>query len=156
MTFSGEKQKIDNTKSSSNKSYRLIRVENDSIKSLVNEKALPGVHPSFALRGDYIVIASHPEAVRGFTPPRSTPKDAQGLIMKLNAAGIVAYLADNKKPLAEFFAVWNERKPDEVEKEFADFAMILEMLNRAEVRRTGTADQPRITLKLQFAKPLKK
>jgi len=123
---------------------------------LVNEKALPGIQPSFALRGDYIVVASHAEGVRSFTSPSAAPKDAQGLIMKLNAAGIVAYLAEHKKPVAEFFAVWNDRKPAEVQAEFADFAMILEMLNRAELRRTGTADQPRITLKLQFAEPLKK
>ena len=127
----------------------------DTIAYLSNEKALPaGVRPAFAIRGDFLVVASTVEAVQRFAPPTAVPKDATGLVLRASVSKFAEYLAEYKKPLSEVIASWSNRKAGEVVAEFTSASTLLELARSIDIRRTDEKSHIRITLRIQFAKPL--
>lgn len=126
------------------------------VKVLRNDKALPpGVRPAYGVRGDFLVIGSHPRVVTGFTPPTAAAASDPPLL-RVSAKRWADYLKSHHKPLGGLFAGGVGEKPDALGQQFADFAVVLELFDRFEVRHTGDGRTARLILRVVTAKPLQK
>ena len=134
-----------------------IKDEAGAIAHLENAKLLPpGVRPAYAQRGEYFVLASSPEAILRFdAKPHKGDDDAQPYI-RIGWAALDRYLKANAEDLAKAMAAVSGKSAADVLKEFREWQQILELLDATEVRRTGTADGAKWSLKLKLAAPLQK
>jgi hypothetical protein len=128
-----------------------------SVKVLTNAAALPpGVRPAYGLRGDFLVIASNPEAVKRFTPPAKDAMGSAAPLMRVSAVKLREYLATHRTRLSELVGKWTGEKPADIEKGFADFATVLELFDTMELTHTGDGKTTKLALQVKTAKPLRK
>jgi hypothetical protein len=127
------------------------------VKYLKNDTALPaGVQPAYGLRGDFLVIASHPDAVAGFTPPNATSKVDSAPLVRVSCKAAAAYLRDRGKELSGLIAGWAKAEPAAVEKELTEWLAVLELFDTLELRHTGDGKRTTLSIHAEMAKPLKK
>jgi hypothetical protein len=120
-----------------------------TVKFLASDKFFPpGVRPAFALRGDYLVLASSPDLVFRFAPPAPGTK-ADAPLVRVSASRIRAYVLAHADKAAGFLG----REPA---KDLAQLAAVLEVFDRFDLRTTATGGIWRFTANFDFAKPLGK
>ena len=139
--------------------FTLAEAKTDSgrVKYLKNDTALPvGVQPAYGLRGDFLVIASHPDAVAGFTPPNATSKVDAAPLVRVSCKAAAAYLRDRGKELSGLIAGWTKTEPAAVEKELTEWLAVLELFDTLELRHTGDGKRTTVSIHAEMAKPLKK
>ncbi len=139
--------------------FTLAEAKSDAgrVKYLKNDTALPaGVQPAYGLRGDFLVIASHPDAVAGFTPPNATSKVASAPLVRVSCKAAAAYLRDRGKELSGLIAGWTKPEPAAVEKELTEWLAVLELFDTLEIRHTGDGKRTTLSIHAEMAKPLKK
>lgn len=139
--------------------FTLAEAKSDAgrVKYLKNDTALPaGVQPAYGLRGDFLVIASHPDAVAGFTPPNATSKVDSAPLVRVSCKAAAAYLRDRGKELSGLIAGWTKTEPAAVEKELTEWLAVLELFDTLEIRHTGDGKRTTLSIHSEMAKPLRK
>jgi hypothetical protein len=128
------------------------------IRSLVNEKAFPaGFRPSFALKDGFLLLATSPDAIKSFRPPAATPKPGGDVpLVRFSGTAARAYLHDHRAALARALTDAGAGPEQEVLTHLDQFAAVLELFDRVELLTRGDPDGCRLTLRVTFAKPLKK
>jgi hypothetical protein len=128
------------------------------LRSLVNDKAFPaGFRPSFALKGGYLLLATSPEAIKAFRPPAAAPKSGGEVpLVRVSGTAARAYLLAHRGPLAKFLADAGAGSEPEVLTHLDQFAAVLELFDRVELLARGDDASARLTIRVTFAKPLKK
>lgn len=128
-----------------------------TITSLVNDKGFPpGVRPSFAMKGGYLVVAGDPDAIRRFRPPTTDPKPGGEVVLaRFNGPATRHYLEKNGPRLAGFLGGLGAGD----EKQLADLTrqlvVALEPLDRVEVVTRGDEASLRVAVRVKLVKPLR-
>lgn len=121
-----------------------------TVKHLANDAAFPpGFRPAFGFRGDYLVVATTPDLVFRFAPPKGAFTGAPP-VLRLSATAARAYLLAHGGGLAKYLG---GEKPA---KDLADLAAVLELFDRVEVRATAGGGTLGLSVVVDFAKPLAK
>ena len=125
------------------------------IKSLTGAKSFPpGFAPSFARKGGYLLVASSPDAIKGFTA-RTPPAAAESVIARFSATATRNYLKAHRPKLAKFLAETGAGNEKELNTQFDQIVLALEPLDRVEVVTRGDEGGIRVALRVKFIKPLK-
>ena len=121
----------------------------------------PGFQPAFAIKGNLVLLATHPDAIRGLQPPASHP-DRLGLASpklttldwRISATRILALLEQHHKSLAKVIAEWTECEKGAVTRELSIFHELLKLLKS--IQLTSQTDRGRLRWRLQveFSQPL--
>lgn len=129
--------------------------DDGSVRVLKNDAALPpGVRPAFGLRGDFLVIATAPKAVSGFRPPdvvKGSPP-----LARVSAARFARYLKSHGRPLSERLSGGSGEKAAGLERQFTEFATVLELFDRIELRHAGDGRVMTLTVRVETVQPLRK
>jgi len=139
--------------------FTLKQIKDDAgtISHLENAKLLPaGVRPAYAQRGDFFLLASSPDAIRRFDATRAAPKEDAGLLLRIGWAALDHYLKAHGEDAAKALAALSGKSADDVLKEFRELGQVIELLQSLDVRRTGTIESTKWSLKLKLAAPLQK
>jgi hypothetical protein len=128
-----------------------------TITVLTGEKAFPpGVRPSFAFKGGYFVVASHPDTVRRFKAPDPTQRAAgEAVLARLSGPAARDYLRAHGAELAVFLAQHGHGTEKELREQVESVATFLELVERVELVTAGTETGVRLALRAKLAEPLK-
>lgn len=124
------------------------------ITTLTAEKAFPpGVRPSFAVKGGYLLLATSPDAIRRFRPPSDdvVGKDGEAVVARVSGVAIREYLREHRTGLLRVLG-GNER---ETATTFEQLAALLEPIDRAEVVVRGTDSGLRVAVRVRAVRALK-
>ena len=136
---------------------REVKDEAGPIQHLENAKLLPkGVRPAFAQRGDFLVLATSPEAIQRFDPKKDAPKADAALFLRIGWVALEQYLRNHGEEFAKFFAAGTGKNVGDLLKEFRELQQIVELLDNLELRQSGTIENTKWTLKLKLVAPLMK
>jgi hypothetical protein len=137
---------------------RQVMDGNTTIRSLVNDKGFPaGFRPSFALKEGYLLLATTPEAIKAFRVPVAAPKAGGDIpLVRFSGTAARAYLLAHRVSLAKFLSDAGAGPESEVIANLDQFAAVLELLDRVELLTRGDDTTSRLTVRVTFAKPLKK
>lgn len=128
-----------------------------TVKFLKNDKALPtGVRPAYGLRGDFLVLASHPDAVKRFTPPAADAKVTNAPLVRVSGKAITGYLKAHRTGLSEPLGNWAGEKPAAIEQKLTEFTTVLELFDRVELHHSSDAGRTKLALRVTPTEPLKK
>lgn len=128
-----------------------------AIHHLENAKLLPaGVRPAFGQRGDFLLLASSPEAIRRFDPKKDVAQADDTPFLRIGWKSLEQYLRTHDDELAKVFAGLTGKSVADVLKEFLELRHIIELLDNLEVRQSGTVESTKWSLKLKLAAPLVK
>lgn len=123
------------------------------ITTLVGEKAFPpGVRPSFAVRGGFLVVATSPDAIRRFRPPSDVaPAAGEAVVARVSGAAVRGYLREHRDALARVVG------GDAVEtgRTFDHLAALMEPIDRAEVVVRGSETGLRLAVRARLVRPLR-
>jgi hypothetical protein len=139
--------------------FTLIEEKTDggTIKVLKNDTALlPGVRPAYGLRGDFLVLATNPQAVKRFTPPGAGTNVSNAPLIRLSTAKLSEYLTTHRERLGELLGKLQSEKPDAISKPLGEWATVLELFQSAELNYSGDGKTMKLTLRLTPTKPLRK
>lgn len=136
---------------------RDVKDDSGSIQHLENAKLLPkGVRPAFAQRGDFLLLATSPEAIQRFDPKKDAPKADAALLLRIGWVALEQYLRTNGEELAKLVSSSSGKSMADLLKEFRELRQIVELLDILELRQTGTLENTKWTLKLKLVAPLMK
>ena len=140
-----------------------LREEKDGdvvIKSLAGEAFPAGFRPCFAMKGGYLLVSTHPDAVKSFKAPAAEPKPGGDVpLARLNATAAREYLTANAPALAKLLAstgVGGATDEKELTRQLGMLAKALDLVDRAELLVRGDANGVRLMLRVKTAKPLKR
>jgi hypothetical protein len=126
-----------------------------TVKVLSNPKGFPpGLRPSYAVKQGYLVLASTPEGVRRFTAP--TAARAEAPLLRVSAKHLHGYLGEHRSAIAQAVAGWSGKPAEDVEKEFDELLAVLEAFDKVELRQSAGDGRVRLSLHIDFVKPLTK
>jgi hypothetical protein len=138
---------------------KTVTQDKREVKYLTGEGALPpGLLPAFGLHSGYLVVATTPEAMRGFAPRPAPPLKAGEPfpLVRLSLKGGREYLRRRQDSIVDMIAEHHGLKPDDVRGRLEGATSILELFDRLEIsQRTGTG-QVAFTIRLQTTLPLQK
>jgi hypothetical protein len=124
-------------------------------KTINAKNLLPdGVEPTYGLKGDLLVVSSHPSAWLSFDPKGSKTEPAS-LIARLNTAGLVKELKQNGKAYAGLLALLNGATAEANEQALPALIGTLELFDKIELHQSVSGDVVSVSLKAQMVKPLK-
>ncbi len=124
-----------------------------TVKFLTNAKAFPpGFRPAFAVRGEYLVVATSPELVFRFAPPTSGKPPAEAPLFRVSATHLRVYLLTHTEKALDFLGNDNGKPA----RDLAQLAEFLEVFDKLELRSATTAGTWRLSIAIDFAKPLAK
>jgi hypothetical protein len=133
------------------------KTDSGVVKALKNPTALPaGVSPAYGLRGDFLVLASHPNGVIGFTPPKADAKVDSAPLVRVSVKTLTSYLKEKGADLGKVIGGWTGEKPETVTKNLRDLATVLEMGDRLELHHTSDGNRMKLSLQIEAIRPLKK
>ncbi|HEX4607752.1 MAG TPA: hypothetical protein VH092_06040 [Urbifossiella sp.] len=125
------------------------------LTTLVGEKAFPpGVRPSFAVKGGFLVFSTSPDAIRRFRPPSDAPAagaNGEAVVARVSGPAVRAYLREHGAVLARVLggdAAGTEQTLDQL-------VVLLDPIERAEVLVRGTETGIRLTVRVRLVRPLK-
>ncbi len=132
-----------------------IKVGADTYKTIHAKNFFPdGLQPTYGLKGDVLVVSSHPSAWLDFDT-KSTKSEPTSLIVRLNSAALVKELRQHSKLYARILATLDGSDAAKHEKALPALMDTLELFERVELHQAVTGDVFSISLKLQPKKPLK-
>jgi hypothetical protein len=129
------------------------------VQYLANEEQFPpGVQPAFALKQDYLVFGSSPDAIARFHAapsglPSLAPEEVN--LLKLSLSGCWRYLTERRKAVVEFAATKNQISAEEASKRLDHLLVVLQLFDRIEMKLLSSVNLARFTLRVQTAKPLR-
>jgi hypothetical protein len=127
------------------------------ITSLVNEKGFPpGVRPSFAYKGGYLLLAGSPDAIKRFQEPKpASATSGEATIARFSGTATRAFFQDRGGQLAKFLSAAGHGDEKELQKQFEQFAAVLEVVDRIELVTRGDDAGVRVALRAKLTKSLK-
>jgi hypothetical protein len=126
------------------------------ITSLVSEKLFPpGVRPSYAFKGGYLVLASTPDAIKRFRAPTGEPMPGEVVAARFSGEAARAYLKSHGSKLAAFLASKGAGEEGKLQKHIDQLAAVLELVDRIELVTRGSDTGLRLALRAKLVKPLK-
>jgi hypothetical protein len=137
-----------------------LREEKDGdvvIKSLSGDAFPAGFRPSFALKGGYLLVATSPDAIKGFQPPATEPKPGgEVLLARFSAAATREYLSAHGSGLAKLLAAAGAGDEKELAQQLEMLGTVLEPVEKVELLVSGDATGVKLALRVKTTKPLKK
>lgn len=117
----------------------------------------PGVRPSYAFKGGFLVAASTPEAVKRFRPPAGGVSAASAETVAGRFSGPTArdYLKAHRDGLAAFVGKTGGGPEADVRKQIDEIVGVLEAVDRVEVVVRGTDAGLKVGVRAKLVKPLK-
>jgi hypothetical protein len=126
------------------------------IRYLANDKEFPpGLLPAFACRGGYLVLGSSPAAIVRFAPHRPDGAHAEGPFFQVLFRPLVTYLRERQDVLATYQAAHNGVTQVEAKARLERLTALVELLNRFEIASRPLPNGLALSLRLQFAAPLR-
>ncbi|HVL11357.1 MAG TPA: hypothetical protein VM529_02245 [Gemmata sp.] len=127
------------------------------IRSMVNDAGFPpGFRPSFAVRGSYLVLATHPDAILRFDPEPAAPEaDGPRTLARFSGTRSREYLRANGEKLAQFLHDLGAGGEAELKLQIDGIADVLELIDAAELVARARDDSLRVAVRVTPAKPLK-
>lgn len=119
----------------------------------------PGVQPSFALHGGYLLLASMPETIRRFgtAPPVGVEKSNGPVpLVRISVVGWRNYLQERRDNILQAMTAKNELTRAEAELRLERLLAGLQFLDRVEIRQQANRDQVVLTFALVPAQALRK
>jgi hypothetical protein len=127
------------------------------IKSLSGGDFPTGFRPSFALKGDYLLVATSPDAIRAFKPPSGDAKPGGDVpFARFSATATRAYLSAHAPALAKLLAEAGAGEEKTLTEQLAGLTAVLEPVDKIELLTRGDATGLKVMLRAKMAKPLKK
>lgn len=127
------------------------------IRTLVNDKGFPaGFRPSFALKKGYLLFSTSPAAIQAFRPPAAAAKPGDAPLARFSGAAARTYLHAHRGPVAKLLSDAGAGPEKDVQAHLDQLADVLELFDRVELLTRGDAAGCRLTVRVTFAKPLKK
>jgi hypothetical protein len=131
--------------------------ESETVKVLSNAKKFPaGYRPSYGLRAGHLVVASSPEGVRRFKAPTEANARADAPLLRFSPRHLRGYLEAHRTALVEAAARWSGKPAAEIERDLIGLTAVLEAFDRVELRHAAREGTVRLSLHIEFVKPLAK
>lgn len=129
-----------------------------AITSLANVKCFPPeIRPSFAFKGGYLILASHPDAIKRFRPPsKDVASTEEAVVARLSGTGVRSYLQTHRLKLAKFLSESGHGNEKDLLKQIEQFTAALEPVDRVELVTRGNDSGVRLAVRVKLVKPLKK
>ncbi len=125
------------------------------ITTLTGEKAFPpGVRPSFAVKGGFLVLSTSPDAIRRFRPPSEAAAPAangEAVVARFSGTAIRGYLQEHRAALAGVFG----GDAAETGRTLDQLAVLLDPVERAEVIVRGSETGVRLAVRVRAVRALK-
>lgn len=127
------------------------------VTSLVNDAAFPpGVRPSFAFKGGYLVASSSPDGVQRFRPPTADAvRPGEVVTARFSAAATRTYLLKHRAALATFAANAGGTDKAELLAQLDQVVAALEAVEKVELVTRGSETGVRFAVRVKLTKPLK-
>jgi|GEM_PF-1046727 len=132
------------------------------IRFFRNDAVFPsGFQPAFAIKGNVVLMASHPDAIGKFQPPPtgtdetgSLPPPVTTLTLQVSAKPLMTVLEQQQELFAKVIAGWTSSEEAAVRRKLAEFRELLKLLKQ--LHWTTESDRRRIRWRLQieFSQPL--
>jgi hypothetical protein len=134
--------------------FQTEKVDSLEIKYLTNPKDFPdGFKPCFATKGNYLLLATNPAAIRQFVPPTTTATASEEVpLVRLSAETWRRYYTEHQKEISQFFATANSKKPEEVAKQIEAFLATFEGLDQLEIVVRPSKDKATILWRFKDVK----
>jgi len=129
------------------------------VRYLANDQGfLPGLQPAFGFKEGYLVVASSPDAVKRFNPPKGDAilTGNEFPLVRFSACGWAAYVKAHREPLTTFLAESQQINRAEVTKGLDNLLGVLELFERIDLIQRTVPGQVTLTLKLKPATAMKK
>jgi hypothetical protein len=128
-----------------------------AVRVLSNAKFPPGFRPAYAVKQGYLVVASSPESVRRIAAPSvDRPGATDPPLLRLSATHLRGYLTKHRSAIAKAVAGWSGKPAKDVEKELEDLLAVLEAFDKVELHQSAAGGTYRLSLHIDFVKPLTK
>lgn len=122
---------------------------------LMGEGLPPGFQPAYALKDEFLFIATSPAAIGRLGRIKGEPADDR--LAWASFRRLDRYLEQRADGLKQFITSQNKTTVEEAERQIAQLRAGLEMLDRLElVNESREAGQTKLTLRLHFTTPLRK
>lgn len=128
------------------------------IRALIGKEVFPpGVEPSFAHKGGYLVVGTSPAAVAALRLPPAAPSAGDGVPrLRLSVKELRAYLQAHREPLANLIAKQNRQSAEQVNTRLGRLLAGLELIDRLELRQHNAEGMLSFVLTVQPSAPLRK
>jgi hypothetical protein len=126
---------------------------------LANEEQFPpGVQPAFAIKGNYLLVGSSPEAIGRFhaAPPDGSPPPTAGVrLLQLSLSGWYQYLKERRGAIIEYATARNQISQEEANRRLDHLLVVLRLFERIELNQSSSPGLTTLTLRVQTANPLR-
>lgn len=138
-------------------SLRTVVQDRVEVRSLVNETLFPpGLQPAFALKDDYLLLASAPGVVHRFQPPGSESTAAGEVpLLRASLRSLAAYLHERRTPLLQHLATRGTHPEAEASRRLDGVLSVLTLFDRVELTQQTAPGRVTLTLRVQPAQPLR-
>jgi hypothetical protein len=127
-------------------SLRSTIVEGIKIRSILGGENFPvGVEPSCAIKGGYLVLASSPAVIRGFSVAKE-PKDAP--LLRFSPRRVREWMQTHRNGIVEVIVQKEKLPRAKVLEQLAELRGNIGWLESVELQRQGSGDAMTLTLKL--------
>jgi|GEM_PF-6521124 len=107
-----------------------------------------GFRPTWGVRGNYLVIASSPEVLRGFVAPKPVPVADEVPIARISFTAWKAFLDTRDKEAAEWLAIAQKSSAKDIRRDLTEFRENIAPFDKLELGRTYTRERFGLTLRL--------
>lgn len=112
-----------------------------------------GVHPCFAVKSGYLIVASSPSVIAEFSPKAETTAAPR---LRVLTGRLREYLTRHREPIAKSLAAAHGKTADEVTKELTRLMAVLELFDRVEITPSTDDDRIKLNVRFEFSKRLAK
>lgn len=131
-----------------------------TITSLSGVGLPAGVQPCFAVKGEYLLLATSPAAIQAFTPPAADTKPGGDVLLaRVNAPALRQYLTAHPSDFVKFLT-WAGISPPDAEPSLVEtlgtLTQILELAEQVELFAHGHTSGFKLLVRVKTAQPLKK
>lgn len=135
---------------------RTTQLDGTRIRSLRGDEALPpGIQPSFALKGGYLVLASSLAGVGSFRPPAAAEPASSVPLLRVSLRALRDYLRQRREPLTARLTRPDGLSAEQVGRQLDAVQAGLELFDRVELRQVSRAELLSFVLIVQPAAPLR-
>jgi hypothetical protein len=131
---------------------RMESQDDISVRVIEGGQLPPGLQPAFAWKGGYLVLASTPDAVRRFAPPKDAADaaaNAEVPLMRLALQGWAGYIRNHRAQFAAYVGDLYHLQPADAEARVNRLVEALELFNAVEVVQRTAPGRATVTIRLK-------